>query len=202
MHRFVEAHNRRGELAEALGFRLGGGRAKMLFQLRDGSLTLRQLADANGVDAPYATLVVDKLEAHGLVERRPHPDDKRRKLVTLTAAGRAAIATADAILLRPPRAIGTRPAQRAADPAPRGRRDLAVEGRIGGSPLVAQRCRELSPAVGTEVCRMQDAPPARHTGPPTQRARRVADAARSLLPEKHGVCHARPRVGPLFALQP
>ncbi len=107
MHRFVEAHNRRGELAEALGFRLGGGRAKMLFQLRDGSLTLRQLADANGVDAPYATLVVDKLEAHGLVERRPHPDDKRRKLVTLTAAGRAAIATADAILLRPPRAIGT-----------------------------------------------------------------------------------------------
>jgi DNA-binding MarR family transcriptional regulator len=102
MQRFVEAHHRRGELAEALGFRLGGGRGKVLFQLRDGPMTLGQIAQANGVDAPYATLIVDKLETHGLVERRAHPDDKRRKLVTLTAAGHDAIATADAILLRPP----------------------------------------------------------------------------------------------------
>ena len=107
MHRFVEAHNRHGELAEALGFRLGGGRGKVLFQLRDGPATLGRLAQLNGVDAPYATLIVDKLEAHGLVERRPHPDDRRRKLVTLTTAGRQAIATADAILLRPPPALET-----------------------------------------------------------------------------------------------
>ncbi|WP_297609885.1 MarR family winged helix-turn-helix transcriptional regulator [Nocardia sp.] len=111
MHRFVEAHNRRGELSEALGFRLGGGRGKILFQLRDGPRTLGQLAEANGVDAPYATLIVDKLEAHGLVERRPHPDDRRRKLVTLTAAGHNAIATADTILLRPPPAIRSLPAE-------------------------------------------------------------------------------------------
>jgi DNA-binding MarR family transcriptional regulator len=107
MRRFVEAHNRHGELADALGFRLGGGRGKVLFQLRDGPQTLGQLATTNNLDAPYATLIVDKLEAHGLVERRPHPDDRRRKLVTLTAAGRDAIATADAILLRPPRAVTT-----------------------------------------------------------------------------------------------
>ena len=105
MQRFVESQNRRAELAEALGFRLGGGRGKVLFQLRDGPVTLGQLAKANGVDAPYATLIVDKLEAHGLVERRPHPDDRRRKLVALTAAGHDAIATADAILMRPPPAI-------------------------------------------------------------------------------------------------
>ncbi|MFI6584510.1 MarR family transcriptional regulator [Embleya sp. NPDC050493] len=111
MHRFVEAHNRRRELADALGFRLGGGRGKILFQLRDGPKTLSQLAGANRLDAPYATLIVDKLEAHGLVERRPHPDDRRRKLVTLTAAGHEAIATADAILLRPPPAIDTLPAE-------------------------------------------------------------------------------------------
>lgn len=110
MYRLVEAQDRRGELAEALGFRLGGGRGKVLLQLRDGPLTLRQIAEANGVDAPYATLIVDKLETHGLVERRPHPDDRRRKLVTLTAAGRDAIATVDAILTRPPHAIGTLPA--------------------------------------------------------------------------------------------
>jgi DNA-binding MarR family transcriptional regulator len=109
MQRFVEAHNRRGELAEALGFRLGGGRGKILFQLRDGPATLSELAAANGVDAPYATLIVDKLETHGLVERSPHPDDRRRKLVTLTPAGHTAIATADAILLRTPPAVRTLP---------------------------------------------------------------------------------------------
>jgi DNA-binding MarR family transcriptional regulator len=110
MQRFVDSHSRHVDLAEALGFRLGAGRGKVLFQLRSGPMTLTELAVANGVDAPYATLIVDKLEAHGLVERRPHPDDRRRKLVTLTAAGRDAIATADAILRRPPPAIDALPA--------------------------------------------------------------------------------------------
>jgi len=105
MQRFAEAHNRHGELADALGFRLGGGRGKVLFQLRGGPMTLSEIAQANGVDAPYATLIVDKLEAHGLVERRQHPDDRRRKLVALTAAGQRAIGLADDILLRPPTAF-------------------------------------------------------------------------------------------------
>ena len=64
-------HNRHGELAEALGFRLGGGRGKILFQLQDRPMTLSELAEANSLDAPYVTLIVDKLEAHGLVERQP-----------------------------------------------------------------------------------------------------------------------------------
>ncbi|MET9220793.1 MarR family transcriptional regulator [Streptomyces sp. NPDC003300] len=105
MHGFVEAHNRHGELAEALGFRLGAGRGKALFLLRDAPLTLTQLAASIGADAPYTTLIVDKLESHGLVERLPHPADRRRKLVTLTPAGHDAIATADAILHRPPPAL-------------------------------------------------------------------------------------------------
>ena len=107
MQQFVDSHSRHGDLAQALGFRLGAGRGKFLFQLRRGALTLTELARAIGVDAPYATLIVDKLEAHGLVERQLHPDDRRRKLVMLTTAGRDAVATADAILRRPPRAIGT-----------------------------------------------------------------------------------------------
>jgi len=49
--------------------------------------------------------VVDKLEAHGLVDRGPHPGDRRRRLVTPTAAGQAAVATAEAILLLPPSAV-------------------------------------------------------------------------------------------------
>ncbi len=107
MQQFVDSHNRHGDLAQALGFRLGAGRGKVLFQLRHGAMTLSDIAETNGTDAPYATLIVDKLEAHGLVERLPHPDDRRRKLVSLTAAGHEAIATADAILLRPPQAVGT-----------------------------------------------------------------------------------------------
>lgn len=106
MQQFVDAHSRHGDLAEALGFRLGAGRGRLLFQLRHGPLTLSELAAAGGFDAPYATLVVDKLEAHGLVERRPHPDDRRRKLVALTAAGQDALASADAIRTRPPAAFG------------------------------------------------------------------------------------------------
>jgi DNA-binding MarR family transcriptional regulator len=109
MYGFVEANSRRGELAQTLGFRLGAGRGKVLLRLRRGPQTLRDLAEAIGADAPYTTLVVDKLEAHGLVERRPHPGDRRRKLVALTDAGRQAIATADAILLRPPSALSALP---------------------------------------------------------------------------------------------
>lgn len=107
MQSFVDAQNRRAELAQALGFRLGAGRGKILFQLRRGPMTLSELAQANALDAPYTTLVVDKLEAHGLVERVPHPEDRRRKLVELTTAGREAIATADGILVRPPQAFAT-----------------------------------------------------------------------------------------------
>jgi DNA-binding MarR family transcriptional regulator len=107
MQQFVDSHNRHSDLAQALGFRLGAGRGRILFQLRHGAMTLSELAEANGVDPPYATLIVDKLEAHGLVQRQLHPDDRRRKLVSLTTAGRDAIATADAILLRPPRAIAS-----------------------------------------------------------------------------------------------
>lgn len=109
MRGFVDAHNRHADLAQALGFRLGAGRGKILFHLRHAPMTLSQLAAANGLDAPYTTLIVDKLESHGLVERLPHPEDRRRKLVSLTAAGQEAIATADAILLQPPPALSSLP---------------------------------------------------------------------------------------------
>ena len=106
LYAFVEAQGRRAELAEALGFSLGGGRGKVLTRLGGGPRTLRDIAADIGVDAPYATVIVDKLESHGLVERRPHPDDRRRKLVALTDAGREALTTVEAILRRPPAAMG------------------------------------------------------------------------------------------------
>ena len=107
MRQFVDAHSRHGDLAEALGFSLGAGRGKVLFQLRDGPLTHRQLAELNRTSGPYVSVIVDKLEEHGLVQRGPHPDDGRRKLVSLTPSGFDTIATAEAILYRPPRAMTT-----------------------------------------------------------------------------------------------
>jgi DNA-binding MarR family transcriptional regulator len=105
MAEFVEANGRKRGLREALGFRLGGGRGKILFQLREQPMTLTAIAAANGIDASYATIVVDKLESLGLVERTAHPEDRRRKLVRLTAAGHSAAATADAVLHEPPAAM-------------------------------------------------------------------------------------------------
>jgi DNA-binding MarR family transcriptional regulator len=107
MRQFVDAHSRHSELTESLGFSLGAGRGKILFQLRAGSLTHSQLAELNQTTAPYISLIVDKLEEHGLVQRGAHPDDRRRKLVSLTPSGLDTIATAESILYRPPEAIST-----------------------------------------------------------------------------------------------
>ncbi|WP_210414778.1 MarR family winged helix-turn-helix transcriptional regulator [Microlunatus elymi] len=52
-------------------------------------MTMRELAHQMTCEASNVTFVVDRLEAGGLVERTPHPDDRRSKRVALTAQGRA-----------------------------------------------------------------------------------------------------------------
>ena len=99
---FVDAQDRRRGLREALDLGRGLGRVTVLLELTRRPMTLRDIAEANGVDAPYATVIVDKLESRGLVQRTAHPDDHRRKLVVLTAAGRAAAELAGRILAEPP----------------------------------------------------------------------------------------------------
>lgn len=87
-------------VADALG--LSWTRVLALRRLASGPQTQRELAERLSADQPYVTLMVDDLERHGLVKRKPHPSDRRAKLVELTAAGRAAAARADAILDEPP----------------------------------------------------------------------------------------------------
>jgi DNA-binding MarR family transcriptional regulator len=106
---FVDAQEKRKELQEILGLGRGLGRVKLLLLLAGGPMTLRDIAETNGIDAPYATVVVDKLVELGLVERTAHPDDNRRKLVTLTKAGREATRLAARILAEPPSSIATLP---------------------------------------------------------------------------------------------
>lgn len=49
--------------------------------------TLRELAHRMHCEASNATFVADRLEAMELLERRPHPTDRRAKLLHLTPAG-------------------------------------------------------------------------------------------------------------------
>jgi DNA-binding MarR family transcriptional regulator len=90
------------ELRAALDVGRGSGRVKAVLRLAAGPLSLSELADAVSVDAPYATLIVDSLEERGLVERRPDPADRRRKLVALTEHGKAATERVIAIEHEPP----------------------------------------------------------------------------------------------------
>jgi DNA-binding MarR family transcriptional regulator len=105
MQAFVTSQARHRELREAFDFGRGLGRVTLLLKLTEGPLTLREIAESQGVDAPYATVIVDKLVHRGLAGRAPHPDDNRRKLVTLTDAGWDAAALAREIMARPPAAI-------------------------------------------------------------------------------------------------
>lgn len=53
----------------------------------DEPMTLRELAIRMACEPSNATVVIDKLEASGLIERRPHPTDRRAKLVGVTPEG-------------------------------------------------------------------------------------------------------------------
>jgi DNA-binding MarR family transcriptional regulator len=100
MSDLVLDRQRKVAVADALG--LSWTRVLALRRLAAGPLTQRELADRLSADQPYVTLMVDDLEKQGLVERNPHPSDRRAKLVELTASGRAAAKRAAAILDEPP----------------------------------------------------------------------------------------------------
>ncbi|MFE3771927.1 MarR family winged helix-turn-helix transcriptional regulator [Streptomyces sp. NPDC059122] len=52
-----------------------------------GPMTMRELAERMSCEASNATFVVDKLEKQHLIERRPHPTDRRAKQLVLTPQG-------------------------------------------------------------------------------------------------------------------
>jgi DNA-binding MarR family transcriptional regulator len=93
-------NERRREVSEALG--LSFGRIRAIRRLARRPMSMGELAGALTIDAPYATVVVDDLEAQGLVVRRPHPTDRRAKLVEVTRKGRALARRAEVILGTPP----------------------------------------------------------------------------------------------------
>lgn len=97
------SHDRKVEVCAALG--MSWTRVLALRRLVAQPLTLRELAAQLSADPPYVTLMIDDLEHRGLVRRRPHPDDRRAKLVGLTRAGSAAAARAERMLSEPPASL-------------------------------------------------------------------------------------------------
>ena len=79
----LDVHVRR--VAEELG-----STATQVVALRELSepITARELATRMCCEPSNATFVLDRLEQQSLIERRPHPTDRRAKQIVLTAAGR------------------------------------------------------------------------------------------------------------------
>jgi DNA-binding MarR family transcriptional regulator len=100
MSDLVLDHQRRREVSEALG--ISFGRARAVRRLARRPMSMGDLAAALGIDPPNATVVVDELESLGLVRRRPHPTDRRAKLVEATRRGKEMARRADTILGTPP----------------------------------------------------------------------------------------------------
>ena len=74
--------------ASFVGSGLTTARTHLLWVLHhSGPSTQQALAAALSVSARNVTGLVDALEAGGFVERRPHPNDRRATLVTLTERG-------------------------------------------------------------------------------------------------------------------
>jgi DNA-binding MarR family transcriptional regulator len=67
---------------------LTGAQARLLSLLALEPLPMRRLAQQLKCEPSNVTGIVDRLEARGLVERRPDPADRRVKLAAATTEGR------------------------------------------------------------------------------------------------------------------
>jgi DNA-binding MarR family transcriptional regulator len=103
MSNLVLDHERRRAVVDRLG--MSFGRARAVRRVARRPMLMSELAASLGIDRPNATTLVDGLEAQGLVRRRPHPTDRRAKVVEATAKGKALARQADEILGTPPAAL-------------------------------------------------------------------------------------------------
>ncbi|RVU19727.1 MarR family winged helix-turn-helix transcriptional regulator [Methylobacterium oryzihabitans] len=71
----------------------------------DGEPRQSAVAEAVGIEGPSLVRLLDQLEAAGLVTRREDPADRRAKVLSLTAEGRAAVARIEGELVRLRRSV-------------------------------------------------------------------------------------------------
>jgi DNA-binding MarR family transcriptional regulator len=65
----------------------------------DPGLTQQELAERSLIDPSSMVALVDELEELGYAERKPHPGDRRKHDVHLTAAGRKTLERARAVAI-------------------------------------------------------------------------------------------------------
>jgi DNA-binding MarR family transcriptional regulator len=103
MSDLVLDHERRREVSDALG--LSFARVRAVRRIAQRPMSMREIAAVLDIDPANATPVVDDLESMGLVRRRPHPTDRRAKLIEATSKGKQAARKADDILFTPPEGV-------------------------------------------------------------------------------------------------
>ena len=96
MSDLVLDNRRQREVTEATG--LSFGKTRAVRRLSRRAMSMREFAAEMGIEAPNATVMVDDLESAGLVARRPHPTDRRRKIVQITGPGEELLAGLDQLV--------------------------------------------------------------------------------------------------------
>ena len=81
-------------------------RIRVLTRLSRQSMTVKQLAHAAAMDAPATVVAVNDLEDRGLALRVIDPTSRRRKVVSLTDAGREMVRQIDAVDDPAPNVLG------------------------------------------------------------------------------------------------
>lgn len=104
----------------AAAFDLTKPQAHALYVLTtEGPRTMRELAETLACDASSVTGLIDRLEARGLVSRHSVPNDRRMRMLAVTAAGTRLQQRYRALVSQPPPAIAGLPEEVA-----RGLRDV------------------------------------------------------------------------------
>lgn len=78
IHLILARHNLTEAMAGAL----------WMLDASGGTVPMRDIAPTLGCDPSNVSLISDRLEKLGLVERQPHPDDGRARVLAPTAKGR------------------------------------------------------------------------------------------------------------------
>ena len=105
MSDLVLDHQRRRQVSDAVG--LSFSRTRAVRRVAETPMSMGDLAAALGIDRPNATVLVDDLESQDLVRRRPHPTDRRAKLVEATRKGKTIARKVNEILGTPPAALSS-----------------------------------------------------------------------------------------------
>ena len=86
-------------VADHLGLTISESQA-VSYLLSRGAMGQSELGEALGFNTSSTTALVDRLERNSIAERIPHPTDRRRSTVQLSAAGRKTVGAATGWLVQ------------------------------------------------------------------------------------------------------